>query len=74
MYPNTFYTFKGTVNGYPALVANTQCPDCGIKMSMDVPYRPDKDSANRDYGQTPFEYAGITAGELARKWNKRTEE
>ena len=27
-----------------------------------------------DYGQTPFEYAGIAAGELAEKWNKRINE
>lgn len=72
--PNTFYTFRGTVVGYPALVANIQCPACKIQMSQNVPYKADKDSAERDYGQTPFEYAGIAAGELAEKWNKRINE
>ena len=72
--PLTYYTFKGAVNGYPVLAANIKCPVCKIIMSMDVPYKEDKDTANDDYGQTPFEYAGITAGELARKWNKRTQE
>lgn len=68
----TFYTYSGTIRGYPRLVANIKCPACGIQMSMDVPCC--MDEKQDDYGQTPFEYAGIAAGELAEKWNKRANE
>ena len=74
VYPNTFYTFSGTIHGYPVLVANIQYPVCGIKMSKKVPYKTVEYSKDKDYGQTPFEYAGLAARELADKWNKRMNE